>query len=83
MDAQFGLGLLLREFGRMTEAALALRRVVQADPTAHAAWFALGLTCQDLDDEAGGSGGVSGGVGPASGLCRGSGQPWDRAAAAG
>jgi tetratricopeptide (TPR) repeat protein len=37
----------------MTEAEDSLRRAVQADPTAHAAWFALGLTCQDLDDEAG------------------------------
>lgn len=49
--AWFGQGLLLREAGRMEPAREALHRAVALGPTA-AAWFALGLTQQDLGDEA-------------------------------
>jgi cytochrome c-type biogenesis protein CcmH/NrfG len=35
----------------MTEARTALRQALTLDPTAAGAWFALGLTHQDLHDE--------------------------------
>jgi tetratricopeptide (TPR) repeat protein len=45
--------LLLRDFGLMHQAQVALEKAVELDPTVSGAWFALGLTCEDLSDEAG------------------------------
>jgi tetratricopeptide (TPR) repeat protein len=52
-SAQFARGLLLRDFGLMHQAQVALEKAVELDPTVSGAWFALGLTCEDLSDEAG------------------------------
>ncbi len=48
--AQFGRGLALRDLGRMRQARAALQQAVAGGSAG--AWFALGLTCQDLRDEA-------------------------------
>ncbi|MDT7951575.1 MAG: tetratricopeptide repeat protein [Acetobacteraceae bacterium] len=51
--AHAGLGLLLREMGKLPVARDALERAAELDPSLSQVWFALGLTRQDLGDEAG------------------------------
>jgi tetratricopeptide (TPR) repeat protein len=52
-QALLSRGLALRECNRLTEAGAALQMAVERDGDAWPAWFALGLTRQDLGDEAG------------------------------
>ena len=45
--------MALRLAGRLAAAREALGRATRIDPSSSAAWFALGLTAQDLGDDAG------------------------------